>query len=244
LIIIKLNLVDLYKKSTPFFVQNDIEVNSRKAVEPYASNFDQKSFTCLYQSYSQALFGVLQVMLKNPSLAEDALQNTFIKIWLHRSSYDAEKGTPFTWMLNIAQNEAKDILRSKQYRQTRLVTALEEGVHLTCCDPSNRLDYIALHKMLFILPPLDRSILELCFLQGFSCPQVSKLLGLPLGTVKTRMQRSYRILKSGTETYICTVSLALLLACTLVLTDALKVFSFLRIHLQVAYKAFKAILNI
>jgi RNA polymerase sigma-70 factor (ECF subfamily) len=178
-------------------VQNDIKVKSRKAVEPYASNLDQNSFTCLYQSYSQALFGVLQVMLKNSSLAEDALQNTFIKIWLHRSSYDAEKGTLFTWMLNIAQNEARDILRSKQYRQARLVTALEEGVHLTCCDPSNRLDYIALHKKLFILPPLDRSILELCFLQGFSCPQVSKLLGLPLGTVKTRMQRSYRILKTA-----------------------------------------------
>jgi RNA polymerase sigma-70 factor (ECF subfamily) len=178
-------------------VQTSIELKNKKAVEPYGSDLDHKSFASLYESYSQALFGVLRFMLKNTALAEDALQNTFIKVWLHRSRYDAEKGTPFTWMLNIARNEARDIMRSKQYRQARLITALDGGIHLSCSNLSNRLDYIELHKQLFILPPMDRNILELCFLQGFSCPEVSELLGLPLGTVKTRMQRSYRILKAA-----------------------------------------------
>jgi RNA polymerase sigma-70 factor (ECF subfamily) len=178
-------------------VQIDIEVKSLKAVEPYGNDWNETSFASLYQSYSPALFGILQVMLKNTSLAEDALQNTFIKIWLHRSIYDAQKGTPFTWMLNIAQNEARDILRSKQYKHARLNTTLDEGVHLRCSNLSNRLDYIELHKQLFILPPLDRSILELCFLRGFSCKEVAELLRIPLGTVKTRMQRSYRILKAA-----------------------------------------------
>jgi RNA polymerase sigma-70 factor (ECF subfamily) len=158
---------------------------------------DQKFFASLYHAYSPALFGVLNTMLNDRVLAEDALQNVFVKIWVHRDNYDCQKGTPFTWMLNIARNEAIDILRSKHYRQTRLLVALDEGAHVSCRDSRNPLDYIELQKQLFILPPLDRSILELCFLRGFSCPEVSELLSLPLGTVKTKMQRSYRILRAA-----------------------------------------------
>jgi RNA polymerase sigma-70 factor (ECF subfamily) len=178
-------------------VQTSIKVKSQKPVEPCGNNWNETSFASLYQKYSHALFGVLQVMLKNTSLAEDALQNTFIKVWLTRSSYDAEKGTPFTWMLNIARNEARDVLRSKQCRQARQITTLNEGAHLSCKDPRSRLDYIELHKQLFLLTPLDRSILELCFLQGFTCPEVAALFQMPLGSVKTRMQRSYRILRAA-----------------------------------------------
>ena len=157
---------------------------------------DQKSFASLYHAYSPALFGVLNTMLNDRVLAEDALQNVFVKIWLHRDSYDAKKGTPFTWMLNIARNEALDVLRSKKYKQTRLTGPLTETILLGHESMFSSLDLMDLHKQLFILKPLDRNIMELCFLRGFTCPEVSELLGLPLGTVKTSMQRSYKKLKA------------------------------------------------
>jgi RNA polymerase sigma-70 factor (ECF subfamily) len=138
--------------------------------------FEQKSFADLYHAYSPTLFSVLNNMLKDRVLAEDALQNTFIKVWLHRESYDVQKGTPFTWMLNIARNEALDVLRSKPYRQTKLTKTLNES-NLSGQDKSfASLDLLDLHKQLFILKPLDRNILELCFLRGFTCPEVSELL--------------------------------------------------------------------
>lgn len=91
---------------------------------------DQKSFTALYQAYSSALFRAINRMLKNDALSEDALQNTFIKIWLHLDRYDAEKACLFTWMLNIARNEAIDVLRSKHGKCARVTISLNGHEHV------------------------------------------------------------------------------------------------------------------
>lgn len=157
---------------------------------------DHRSFTALYEAYSHALFGAINRMLKNDALSEDALQNTFIKIWLHRDSYDVGKASLFTWMLNIARNEAIDALRSKQVKYSKVTISLNAYEPAPDRNPFFRFDHIDLHKQLFILQPRDRAILELCFFRGFTCQEVSRLLQLPCGTVKTRMQYSYKKLKT------------------------------------------------
>jgi RNA polymerase sigma-70 factor (ECF subfamily) len=170
-----------------------------KATGPNIVNsigLDQKSFDTLYYTYSPTLFSVLYKFLKDRVLAEDALQNTFLKIWLHRESYDVLKGTPFTWMLNIARNEALDVLRSKPYRERMLTGVLNDSLFSSHEKEFTRFDLFDLHKQLFILKPLERNILELCFLRGFTCREVSELLSLPIGTVKTSMQRSYKKLRA------------------------------------------------
>ena len=67
-------------------------------------NHDQQAFSYLYDNYSAALNGIIYRMVDNRELAEDILQEAFVKIWNNFSSYDTGKGRLFTWMLNITRN--------------------------------------------------------------------------------------------------------------------------------------------
>jgi RNA polymerase sigma-70 factor (ECF subfamily) len=163
----------------------------------YQSNsFGKNTFAELYHSYSPAIYSAINKVVKNTTLSQDVLQNTFIKIWQHQANFDKSKGTPFTWMLNIARNEAIDTLRSKRYRQSKVTAPLNEASFLNS-DPFSHLDHMDVRKLLYILKPRDRVILELCFFRGYTCEQTAELLRLPCGTVKTRMQQSYKVLKAA-----------------------------------------------
>jgi RNA polymerase sigma-70 factor (ECF subfamily) len=157
---------------------------------------DDKAFTDLYERYSAALYNALYKMLKNTAQTEDALQNTFIKVWLHRNCYDVARGTQFTWMLNIARNEALDMLRSKHHRNARITFSLDIHQSIACGNPFVHLDHINISKLLFSLKPKDRNILELCFFRGYTCEETARILQIPCGTVKTRMQHSYKVLRA------------------------------------------------
>ena len=74
---------------------------------------DKKAFEYLYDNYSAELFGIINNILSSQEIAEDALQETFIKVWNNIQTYDKAKGRLFTWLLNIARNTALDKLKSK-----------------------------------------------------------------------------------------------------------------------------------
>ena len=80
-------------------------------------NKEQHAFNYLYDNYSPALYGIIYKMVENKELAEDILQDTFIKIWNNFSNYDSIKGRLFTWMLNITRNLTIDSLRSKDFKK-------------------------------------------------------------------------------------------------------------------------------
>jgi RNA polymerase sigma-70 factor (ECF subfamily) len=164
-------------------------------IDQESNGLEQNTFAELYRSYSLALYVAINKVLRNSTQSEGALQNTFIKIWLHRNSYDSVKGSPFTWMLNIAHNEALDVLRSKHHKQQKATTTFKEGATIAYHNPFGQLDNMDVRKLLFKLKPMDRTILELCFFRGFTCVETAQILNLPCGTVKTRMQWSYRKLK-------------------------------------------------
>ena len=78
---------------------------------------DQQAFSYLYDNYSGALNGVIYRLVEDKELAEDILQEAFIKIWNNFSSYDTTKGRLFTWLLNLTRNLTIDTLRSKGYKK-------------------------------------------------------------------------------------------------------------------------------
>src|ERR1700753_3568396 len=71
----------------------------------------------LYDMYSRSLFGVLLKIVNDDYLAEDLLQQSFIKIWYSVANYNDTRGRLFTWMIAITRNMARDCLRSKTYHQ-------------------------------------------------------------------------------------------------------------------------------
>src|SRR3712207_4079549 len=69
---------------------------------------EKRGFTLLYDHYSSALYGIIRKIVRSEELAQDVLQDAFVKIWRGIDSYDASKGTLFTWILNVARNTAID----------------------------------------------------------------------------------------------------------------------------------------
>ena len=74
---------------------------------------DKKAFENLYDKYSGALFNIILRIVNNQVIAEDVLQESFVKIWKNIDKYDEDKSTIFTWMLNISRNTAIDATRKK-----------------------------------------------------------------------------------------------------------------------------------
>jgi len=77
---------------------------------------DKSTLGIVYERYSPALFGVIARLVNDDHLAEDILQEAFVKIWNNAGAYDENKGRLFTWMLNICRNQAIDKMRSKGYK--------------------------------------------------------------------------------------------------------------------------------
>jgi RNA polymerase sigma-70 factor (ECF subfamily) len=73
---------------------------------------EQSAFSYLYDQYSGALYSVIHNIVTDSEIANDVLQEVFVKIWKQIESYDASKGRLFTWMLNISRNASIDMLRS------------------------------------------------------------------------------------------------------------------------------------
>jgi len=153
-------------------------------------NRDQKAFSYLYDNYAAALNGVIYRMVEDRELAEDILQEAFIKIWNNFSNYDKLKGRLFTWMLNITRNLTIDTLRSKGYKKQSKISADENSVSNYTDDSkmAERFDSMGLRKQLVNLKPEQRSIIDLAYFNGYTQDEISREMGIPLGTVKTRMR--------------------------------------------------------
>lgn len=153
-------------------------------------NRDQAAFSYLYDNYSAALFGVIYKMVENKEVAEDVLQEAFIKIWNNFSNYDNLKGRLFTWMLNLTRNLTIDTLRSKGYKKQSKIQNSENPVN-NIADKTNTaesFDALGIRKQLTLLKNDQRAILDLAYFGGLTQEEISKTLDIPLGTVKTRMR--------------------------------------------------------
>jgi RNA polymerase sigma-70 factor (ECF subfamily) len=153
-------------------------------------NRDQQAFSYLYDNYAAALNGIIYRMVEDRELAEDILQEAFVKIWNNFSSYDTGKGRLFTWMLNIARNLTIDTLRSKGYKKQAKISSDENSVGNLSDDGkiAERFDAMGIRKHLASLKPEQRSIIDLAYFNGYTQEEISKEMGIPLGTVKTRMR--------------------------------------------------------
>jgi RNA polymerase sigma factor (sigma-70 family) len=144
----------------------------------------------LYDMYSSSLFGVISRIVNDTAIAEDVLQDTFVKIWNSFSSYSTEKGRLFTWMVNIARNLAIDKIRSKDFKNQGKNQELENNV--TFIDEQRNTVYkpelLGIKELVETLKPEQKSILDLVYFKGYTHVEAADELGVPLGTIKTRLR--------------------------------------------------------
>jgi RNA polymerase sigma-70 factor (ECF subfamily) len=148
----------------------------------------QSAFSYLYDNYAAALYGIIVAIVPDRELASDVLQEVFVKIWRQVTSYDAEKGRLFTWMMNIARNASIDMLRSKNYQSGKQNRELRETVYEKGGSIAVNIEYIGLRKIVHSLKEEYKVLVELSYFQGYTQNEISKMLNMPLGTVKTRLR--------------------------------------------------------
>lgn len=158
---------------------------------------DESAFSYLYDNYSGALFNIILKIINNHELGEEILQEAFVKIWNNFSTYDSSKGRLFTWMVNITRNLAIDTLRSKSFKKESKTQSSENAVSnvSNSVNESHRFDSLGLRKQVGFLKEDQKQIIDLAYFEGYTHNEISKKLGIPMGTVKTRMRSAISELK-------------------------------------------------
>lgn len=157
---------------------------------------DHDAFGDLYDAYAAALFGVVSKIVRSEDEGQDVLQDAFVKIWKNIHYFDENKGTFFTWMLNIARNSAIDRYRRLKKEGKVEIQEVDSNVdiargHQTTIKTST----IGLADLVDKLPEEQRLMVEYIYFNGYTQQEVADELNMPLGTVKTRVRTAVQSLR-------------------------------------------------
>ncbi|WP_239021037.1 RNA polymerase sigma factor [Pontibacter arcticus] len=155
---------------------------------------DSTVVSILYDMYSATLFGVVLQIVKVEEVAEDVLQEAFVKIWNSFHGYDASKGRLFTWMINICRNQAIDKIRSKQHRVSLKTQEIPDSPRMEFGSSGFKPDHIGIREITEQLSPEQKQIIDLMYFEGFTQSEIADEYNIPLGTVKTRARSAIKSL--------------------------------------------------
>lgn len=155
---------------------------------------DQEAVRDVYREYGGPVQTIARSMLSDPEAVKDAIQQTFLKAWRSRATFDQDK--PFApWLYAIARRTAIDALR-KQGREPDATIVLPDDV---AADDSNSApmtfertwEVFEVRRALDQLPQVEAAVVRLSHLDGLSHPEIAERLGIPIGTVKSRSARAH-----------------------------------------------------
>jgi RNA polymerase sigma-70 factor (ECF subfamily) len=163
-------------------------------------NRDPHAMAELYDRYGRITFALIFRIVRNEAVAEDLVQETFLRVWNRVHGFDHEKGSLGPWVLAVARNRAIDYLRSVDGRMAQNASDLEKleqpGMF---CDMENsilNMDRIrSLRGAFQKLTANQRLVLELAYYEGLSQTEMSERLKQPLGTVKTWVRTALKCLR-------------------------------------------------
>ncbi len=159
---------------------------------------DRAAFESMYRHTSAKLFGIVLRILKRRELAEEVLQETYVKIWNEARRFDPDRASAVTWMVAIARNRALD---ERRRRQPALLDDTREASEPSdpLASPQRRAESnAALVRLLACLDELKaerRTAVSLAYFDGLSRAELADRLGQPVGTIKTWLHRSVRQLR-------------------------------------------------
>jgi RNA polymerase sigma-70 factor, ECF subfamily len=146
---------------------------------------DRAAFEELYQRYARAVLGLALRRLGDRGRAEDASQEAFVAIWRSARTYDPARGNGAPWLYAVARNAITDGLRRTPEPAADVPDAPSGEP-----DPAMRAEEAwtawRVHRALEVLPDNERTVIEVAYWRGLSQSEIAQLLGIPLGTVKTR----------------------------------------------------------
>ncbi len=159
---------------------------------------DERAFLALYDRYASRVHALTLRILGESMLAEEATQDTFLKLWSRARQYLAERGSLLVWLLTIARRTALDRLRLEDRRPTLSDSEDPEITWQSIASEDSLTSEARWRSMYFAvqsLPEEQRQVIELAYYQGMSQSEIAEVLGWPLGTVKSRMRSAMESLR-------------------------------------------------
>jgi len=154
---------------------------------------DRAAFERLYAATRAKLYGVVLRILRRPDLADEVMQETYLKIWNSAGQFDPALASPITWMVAIARNRAIDLVRKRTDISIEEVPEVLELASDTADPLATRERTEDLGRLLECLGRLDpdqRRLLLLAYFNGWSREQLATRFGAPVNTIKTWLRRS------------------------------------------------------
>src|SRR5579859_1272911 len=176
----------------------------------------QRALELIYERHSRGVYSLALRLLTDGPAAEEVVQETFLKLWRQPAAYESNRGRLLPWLLGVAHHRAIDVLRRRQLEQRHRVPAPPQpngdgladlldnsGLTSSDGDPQTRAGAIeqrvAIGRALANLPSEQWLPLELAYYRGMTQLEIATVLGLPLGTVKTRMRLGLQQLRKAPE---------------------------------------------
>jgi len=168
----------------------DLAHLSDEAVVALIARSEELALAELYDRHGRAAYALARRIVRDPNLAEDAVQDAFLAIWRGAARFVPERAGAVSWIMTLVHRRAVDIVRREQRRRSE---PLDEPAVAAGSGPSAedsawlRLERERVQTALRQLPDQQRETLELAYYGGFTQPELADRLGRPLGTIKSQM---------------------------------------------------------
>ena len=161
---------------------------SDEALLALCSRADENALGELYDRYGRVAYGLALRIVRDRALAEDAVQEAFLAVWRSAGAFLAEQGKPSTWILTLVHRRAVDLVRREERRRAEPLDDTDQPTgEATDEEAWLRAQRQVVQEALRKLPPEQREAIELAYYGGFTQSELAERLGLPLGTIKSRM---------------------------------------------------------
>jgi RNA polymerase sigma-70 factor (ECF subfamily) len=149
---------------------------------------DQRAFEALYELYGRSVYSLAAAMLHDPRAAEEVAQEVFLALWRGAADFDPKRGEPRSWILSLAHHKAVDAVRRRRLRATEPLSDAMPDDSDVAGRAMESVEQTRVRDALATLPPPQRQAIALAYYRGFTQQEIAQRLGLPLGTVKTRIR--------------------------------------------------------
>jgi RNA polymerase sigma-70 factor (ECF subfamily) len=179
--------------SDPFF---DLSTVSDAELIGLVTQGDQDALGVLYERYSRAVYSFSLRIVGDAQVAEEILQEVFVRAWQQGGSFQSARGSLITWLLSITHNLSIDEVRRRKRRPQKADSEEPELILASLPDESSDVEEevwlsslrVSIQEALQQLPAAQREAIELAYFQGLTQREIADTLGEPLGTIKTRMR--------------------------------------------------------
>jgi RNA polymerase sigma-70 factor (ECF subfamily) len=192
-----------------------IHMSDKDLLQRYTAG-EERAFQELVSRYKDSVYGFLRRFLSRPDMVEDVFQETFMQLFVSRNTFDTSRPLR-PWLFTIAANKAKDALRRMQHQESAHLGDMFSSDEHTIEDVLNTFDYDtqmpydslirdetaeSVKRVIGKMPAKLREIILLAYFHKFSYAEISKILGIPVGTVKSRLHTAVGRFAEDWETVV------------------------------------------